>query len=140
MRYLILLMCIIVISSPIRGAKIDRAAQAHADIAISHDQTLLALTDKIIEATRPDYGPLYAGMAAGVAVVIACVLTNARRPVVVAPQAPAPQPTVVIFQTAQAVAWQSPDGTITLRRLVDGCERVYFPGDEFHTRLIGGKS
>ena len=116
-------------------------AQADAQTAIvaSNHEALVMVADRIVEATRPDYRPLYAGMASIVVVVVVWLVVNGCRPVVVAPELPqAPQPPRVIYQSNRACAWLRPDGKIILRRLSDGSERVYLPTDEFYSRLLAG--
>ena len=120
-----------------------QAAQAQADsqtaIVISNNEALVLVADKIAAASRTDYRPLYAGLAAVVVVVVVWLVVNGRRPVVVAPELPQPpQPPRVVYQSNRACAWLRPDGAIILRRLSDGCERVYLPTDEFYNRLLAG--
>jgi len=123
-----------------------QAAIANADsetaIAISDNETLLLVTDKIIQASQPDYSPLYVIVAMMLAGVLVWPVVSGRRAAqaTTEAQAPAPQSPRVVYQSRHACAWQQPDGTIILRRLSDGCERVYVPGDEFYQRLLtGGK-
>ena len=117
-----------------------QAAQAQAQgqtaIVQSNNEALVMVADRFVEASRTDYRPLYAGMAALVVIVVVYIVANARRPI--QPVAPPPNPPRVIYQSNRACAWLRPDGTIILRRLADGCERVYMPGDEFYSRLLAG--
>lgn len=122
-----------------------QAAQAQANsqtaIVMSNNQALVLVADRIAQASRTDYTPLYVVIAALVVVIVVYIVANARRPVqplVASPQAH--RPPRVVYQSGRAVAWQQPDGTIVLRRLADGCERVYLPGDALYARLLtGGK-
>ena len=107
-------------------------AQADAQTAIvtSNNATLVLVAEQIAEASQPDYTPLYAGMAALLVVVVVWLLVNRRRTA---------QPVRMLFQTQYACAWQLPDGSIVLRRLADGSERIYLPGEPMYQRLmIGG--
>lgn len=122
--------------SIVAGQAMVANAGAQTAIVMSNNETLLLVAEQIVQATRPDYTPLYAGMTGMVVVIVVWMLANARRPVQAATVAP-PAPTRVVYQSAHACAWQRPDGTIILRRLADGCERVYTPGDEFYGKLMG---
>jgi len=127
-----------------------QAAIADADsqtaIVASNNETLVLVADRIAEASRTDYTPLYAGMAALVVIVVVWLFV--RRPLspeqACAPVAgaidwrPTGKPPVIVWQTRHAVAWLLPDETIILHRYRDGRERVYLPGDEMHSKLIGG--
>lgn len=129
--------------SIVQGQAVIAHADAQAKIAISDNEALIAVADKMIEATRPNYNPLYAAMTAITIVIIAWLIVNGRRPIQPTAEAqsapPAPQSPRVIFQSTYASAWQQPDGTVILRRLADGCERIYTPADPFYSKLIGGE-
>ena len=127
-----------------------QAAIADADsqtaIVASNNETLVLVADRIAEASRTDYTPLYAGMAALVVIVVVWLLV--RRPLspeqACAPVAgaidwrPTGKPPIIVWQTRHAVAWLLPDETVILHRYRDGRELVYLPGDEMHSKLIGG--
>lgn len=136
-------------------ANIERAQQADTDArnaqamllalqsqnAVVQGQTAQAqalaqveIAKTIAEASRTDYTPLYAGMAAIALIVIVWLVVNGRRP---AAQSVAPR---LLFQSQHAEAWLMVDGSIHLRRLNDGQARVYLPGDALYTKLLtGGK-
>ncbi|MEO8270348.1 MAG: hypothetical protein ABI557_11560 [Aureliella sp.] len=138
-------------SQAAQAAQIDRAQQSDTDArnaqamllalqsqnAIVQGQTAQAqalaqieIARTIAEASKTDYTPLYAGMAALVVIIIAWLLIVARRPVV---QSVAPR---LLFQSAHAEAWLMVDGSIHLRRLSDGQARVYLPGDAMYAKLL----
>jgi hypothetical protein len=108
-------------------------AQSQTAIVVSNNQALVLVADKIAEASRTDYTPLYAGLAALVVIVVVWLIVNGRRgSSVVAPK--------LLFHSAHAEAWLLVDGTIHLRRLSDGQARVYLPSDAMYAKLLtGGK-
>ncbi len=108
-------------------------AQSQTAIVESNNQALVLVADRIAEATRPDYTPLYVGIVALVVIVVVWVIVNGRRgSSVVAPR--------LLFRSPHAEAWLLVDGTIHLRRLSDGQARVYLPSDELYNKLLtGGK-
>lgn len=115
-------------------------AQAASQTAIvqSNNDALVMVADRFVEATRPNYTPLYVAMFCLVVIIITWLIVQGRKPVAAAPAPPSPPR--IIYQSNRACAWLRPDGAIVLRRSEDGCERVYMPGDEFYSRLLtGGK-
>ena len=105
-------------------------AQSQTAIVESNNQALVLVADRIAAASRTDYRPLYAGLAALVVVVVVWLIVNGRKPI-------APR---LLFRSAHAEAWLLVDGTIHLRRLSDGQARVYLPSDELYNKLLtGGK-
>ena len=135
-----------------------QAAVAHSSaissIVASTNETTLLLADKMIEAAKPDYRPLYGAMAGLVVVAIVWTIVHGRKAVVVAAPTARPMGTrvpepaqqtdkpVVVYMTEHAFAYRLPDEdeTIILHRYRDGKERIYLPTDPFYQRLLtGGK-
>ena len=116
-----------------------QAAIADADsqtaIVESNNETLVLVADRIAEASRTDYTPLYAGMAALVVIVVVWLLV--RRPKSAQPVVP-PSPRRVVCRTRHVIGWLLTDDTIVLHRYRDGREIVYLPGDEMHEKLLSG--
>lgn len=107
-------------------------AASQAAIVESNNEALVMVADRFVEASRTDYRPLYAGMAALVVIVVVWLVVNGRKPVTAAPR--------LLFRSQHAEAWLLVDGTIHLRRLRDGQARVYLPSDSMYSKLLtGGK-
>lgn len=108
-------------------------AQSQTAIVQSNNEALVMVADRIAEASRPDYTPLYVGIVALVVVAVVWMLVNGRKPSL--PTAPR-----LLFHSASAEAWLMIDGSIHLRRLHDGQARVYLPSDAMYNKLLtGGK-
>jgi multidrug efflux pump subunit AcrA (membrane-fusion protein) len=109
-------------------------AQAASQTAIvqSNNEALVLVADRFVEATRPDYTPLYVGMFGLVVIVIVWLIVRGRKPVAASPR--------LLFHSGHAEAWLLADGTIHLRRLSDGQARIYLPSDQMYNKLLtGGK-
>jgi hypothetical protein len=106
-------------------------AQSQTAIVASNNQALVLVADRIAEASRTDYTPLYVGIVALVVIVVAWMVVIGCKPS--PPIAPR-----LLFRSAQAEAWLLVDGTIHLRRLSDGQARIYLPSDELYARLLTG--
>jgi len=114
----------------VAGEAVIADADSQTAIVESNNKTLVLVADRIIEATRPDHRPLYAGMAALVVVIVTWLFVRRPRPA----QTP-PGPRRTIYRTRHAIAWLLTDDTIVLHRYRDGRERIYLPGDEMYSRL-----
>jgi len=116
----------------VAGEAVIADADSQTAIVESNNKTLVLVADRIIEATRPDHRPLYAGLCAIVVIIVAWLVL--RRPRPAEPVTP-PRPRRVVYRTRHAIAWLLTDDTIILHRYRDGREIVYLPGDEMYSRL-----
>lgn len=115
----------------VAGQAVKAQADAQTAIVASNNAALVLVADRIAEVSRIDYTPLYAGMAALVVVVVVCIVVHGRKPTTpIAPQ--------LLYQSVNARAWLTADGTVHLHRFSDGQTLVYLPGHEMHTRLLIG--
>jgi hypothetical protein len=106
-------------------------AQSQTAIVESNNQALVLVADRIAEASRPDYTPLYVGIAALVVVAVVWLVVNGhRRPSVAAPK--------LLFHSKHAEAWLLGDGSIYLQRVHDGRAKMLLPGDELYNKLLTG--
>jgi len=130
------------------GQAVIAQAGAQTALVVSNNETLVLLADRIIEATRPDHRPLYAGLCAIVVVIVTWLFLRrpprqARGPLS-SPELvegrPVGKSPIVVYQTRHAIAWLLPDETIVLHRYRDGREIVYLPGDAMYSRLTEGQS
>lgn len=108
-------------------------AQSQTAIVQSNNEALVMVADRFVEASRTDYRPLYAGMAAIVVIIIAYLLIAARRPA----RQPIAMPRL-LPSPAGTQAWLMPDGSVRWRRLSDGRIKVLLPEDEMYSRLLTG--
>lgn len=121
----------------VQGHAAIAQADAQIAIAISNDAAMIAVADLIVEATQPDYTPLYVGMALVTTLIVAYMLIVVRRT--------APEPELVpmpklLPSPPGTELWLYPNGELQQIWIEPFDSRVLAPGDPMYKKLLtGGK-
>lgn len=96
-------------------------AQSQTAIVASNNEALVLVADKIADASRTDYTPLYAGMAALVIVAVVWIVVNGRKNAM-----PTPSPRLLPHDKVPVGCngWLLPDGRVQLEDVATGRNRL----------------
>lgn len=114
-------------------------AASQAAIVESNNQALVLVADRFVEATRPDYTPLYVGMTLVSVLIVAYMLIVVRRPVQRPEIAPMPK---LLPSPPGTELWLYPNGELQQIWIEPFDSRILAPGDPMYRKLLtdmGGK-
>ena len=116
-------------------------AQSQTAIVQSNNQALVLVADRIAEATRPDYTPLYVTLTLVTVLIIVYMLLAAFRPKqeAQAPKLIAPMPKLLPSPPGTEL-WLYPNGELQQIWIEPFDSRILAPGDPMYRKLLtGGK-
>ena len=125
----------------VQGQAVVAHSNAISSIVASTNETTLLLADKLIEATRPDYTPLYVTLTLVTVLIIVYMLIAAFRPQqeAPAPKIIAPMPKLLPSPPGTEL-WLYPNGELQQIWIEPFDCRILAPGDPMYRKLLtGGK-
>ena len=125
----------------VQGQAVVAHSNAISSIVASTNETTLLLADKLIEASRPDYTPLYVTLTLVTVLIIVYMLLAAFRPKqeAQAPKLIAPMPKLLPSPPGTEL-WLYPNGELQQIWIEPFDSRILAPGDPMYRKLLtGGK-